>query len=44
MQSVIVGILFFEQLDQDRNVFKGIVLKTLSRMKKQTYFNSFQSF
>jgi carboxyl-terminal processing protease len=46
MQSVIVGNFIFEQLDQDRNVFKGIVFEDfLSRMKKtDVYFNSFQKF
>lgn len=46
MQSVIVGNFVFEQLDRDRNVFKGIVFEDfLYRMKKtDVYFNSFQKF
>lgn len=46
MQSGIVGNFIFEQLDQDRSVFKDIVFEDfLSRMKKtDLYFNSFQKF
>jgi carboxyl-terminal processing protease len=46
MQSGIVGNFIFEQLDQDRSVFKDIVFEDfLTRMKKtDLYFNSFQKF
>ena len=46
MQSSIVGNFVFEQLDQDRNSFKGVVYEDfLLRMKKtELYFNSFQKF
>lgn len=46
MQSGIVGNFVFEQLDRDRNTFKGVSVEGfLSRMKKtDLYFNAFQKF
>jgi carboxyl-terminal processing protease len=46
MRSAIVGNFVFEQLDLDRNAFKGIAYDDfLVRMKKSDfYFNNFQKF
>ena len=46
MQSSIVGNFVFEQLDQNRKIFKGIAFESfLSNMKKtDVYFTAFQKF
>ncbi|MCG9794072.1 S41 family peptidase [Flavobacterium algicola] len=46
MQSGIVGNFVFEQLDNDRSLFKGMSFSEFSNKMKETnqYFNEFQAF